>query len=774
MSRKIKIAGIARPFEIVWDRWGIPHVFAHGVDDAYAGMGYVAGHERLWQAHLSCLYANAEAASVLGSRFVRQDALLRTLDVPGRQVGRPTSPGDGIAEAYLAGLNAAVDALDEVPPEFAHARTEPRHFTLDDVAARYRFTNWFQHRAWVDKVVTAKLMAQHGAARWKGHLRRFSAADERLVDELGDAFRALDPAIAKLLFPAAEVPEVPAVPSSGSNNWAVRAQRSASGAPMLATDPHQEFSIPNTFFYVHLSAPDFDVFGASFPGMPYFMMGHTRRIAWGLTTGFTDNYDVYIEALESPGATRYRTATGHAELACREELIRVKDADDLVLPVVRTRHGPLFEPLLEALGLAAPRGDGYRTALRWALGERASSAGTLARLPLARTAREFGEYLFEDDVTPLVNNIICVDADDDLRRWIVATLPKRRGVTGVLPLPGWDGDYDFDPARASEMLVEHNPSSGVAATANNDTMGDRGEFPIHNYAAHSARADRIFELLEKKEVFTSREFQAMQLDLLDRRAAEIIPDVAELLAGVDDAAVVEGCGLLTGWDCRATPQSSAACVYYGLLNSRWHQTFLEGALQAENLDTSLLPVLSVCPGLASRWQIADFLAEGSPWAAHRDLLRDAVASALRTVVERLQKELGEDAAEWQWGRINQIEFWHTLRAEKTFQHMVAGPSPIGGSLNTLAMVRHMGKGPGVPRETDELPYRAMHGPVFRLVVDLADPTHPAFVICGGNSSRPGSPHLTDMLPLWLAGDYATVRLERDELDRSSESVWDVE
>ncbi|MEE9254553.1 MAG: penicillin acylase family protein, partial [Pseudomonadales bacterium] len=614
-------------------------------------------------------------------------------------------------------------------------------------------------------------MAQHGAARWKGHLRRFSAQDERLVDDLADAYRALDPAIAKLLFPDAKMP---AVPSSGSNNWAVRGERSASGMPMLATDPHQEFSIPNTFFYVHLSAPDFDVFGASFPGMPYFMMGHTRRIAWGLTTGFTDNYDVYIEALESPDSTRYRTAAGHADLDCREELVRVKDGDDLVLPVARTRHGPLFEPLLEALGLAAPRSDAYRTALQWTLGNCASSAGTLARLPLARNAREFGEYLFEDEVTPLVNNIICVDADNDLRRWIVATLPKRSGVTGVLPLPGWDGDYDFELSRASDMLVEHNPESGVAATANNDTMEERGEFPIHNYPAHSARADRIFELLDKKGVFTLREFQAMQLDLLDRRAAEIIPDVLELLAEVDDAAVVKGRELLAEWDCCATPQSSAACVYYGLLNSRWHETFLKRALEAAKLDTSLLPVLRVCAGLASRWQIEDFLAEGSPWAAHRDLLRDAVASALRTVIARLCKELGEDTAQWQWGRINQIEFWHTLRGEKTFEHLVAGPSPIGGSPNTLAMARHMGKGPGVQRDVDEPAYRTMHGPVFRMVVDLADPTHPAFVICGGNSARPQSRHLTDMFPLWLAGDYAVVRLERDEIDRSPETVWDVE
>ena len=110
MSRKVKIPGIGHPFEIVWDRWGIPHVFAKSVDDAYAGMGFVAGHERLWQAHLSCLYANAQAASELGAKFVRQDALMRTLDVPGRQVERRPSRGAAPAtsdKAPVPGLDKA-------------------------------------------------------------------------------------------------------------------------------------------------------------------------------------------------------------------------------------------------------------------------------------------------------------------------------------------------------------------------------------------------------------------------------------------------------------------------------------------------------------------------------------------------------------------------------------------------------------------------------------------------------------------------------------------
>ena len=61
-----RIDGSDGPFEIVWDKLGIPHVYASKVADAYRGMGYAAGYERLWQIHLSFAYANGEAAALLG------------------------------------------------------------------------------------------------------------------------------------------------------------------------------------------------------------------------------------------------------------------------------------------------------------------------------------------------------------------------------------------------------------------------------------------------------------------------------------------------------------------------------------------------------------------------------------------------------------------------------------------------------------------------------------------------------------------------------------
>ncbi len=108
----------------------------------------------------------------------------------------------------------------------------------------------------------------------------------------------------------------------------------------------------------------------------------------------------------------------------------------------------------------------------WSLQDVPTSAGALSRLPFAKSAEEFRNYLFEDDICPLVNNIICVDKDSNLQRYIATTMPVRKAATGSVPLSGWQDKYDFSLAKANQLLVENNPAEGYSLTANNDTMGE--------------------------------------------------------------------------------------------------------------------------------------------------------------------------------------------------------------------------------------------------------------------------------------------------------------
>ena len=757
MNRQLAVPNCDGTFEICWDDLGIPHVYASTVADAFRGMGYVEGHERLWQIHLSCLYANGNAAEVMGERFVRQDVLHRAFDVPAGRLGVPDSEGDPIVDAYLDGLNACVAALDEVPPEFAGIDAEPRPFTRTDIASRYRFTSWFQARSWPEKMFLGRTMARHGIERFRGHAPRFSEHDAEEVRRLDRPLKELDLTPIALVNIGAKVGPQANAPS-GSNNWAVTGTRTASGKPMLATDPHQPHSIPNTFFYVHLHAPGWDVFGASFPGVPYFMMGYTRDVAWGLTTGMIDNYDVYVEEVDGD---RIRTPDGWQPIQTRTESIAVRGGQNLDFEVACGPHGPLLEPLTHQLGMReAPEGR-YRTSVRWALGRHATSAGTLARLPLATTTEEFGETLFEGDISPLVNNIIAVDRHDSLRRFIVATFPKRKDVTGVVPLAGWDARWDFEETTARELTVEVDPPSGFSVTANNDTLGEDFPFPVHTFAAASARADRVGQLVGDRTGLTAADFEAMQADLKDLRAEALVPELLPFLADTGDARLELLHTSLAAWDLCADPDSAAAAIYYTFLDRMWHCRFL-----VESVGEDFVAQPLAAPNLnkvepsrypAPLWDVGE--------------VGRAIRRTFLQVHEALQKQFG-DPSHWRFGDMHQICFWHTLSKRERWQAMQVGPEPLGGSPTTLAMAVHMGKGPGREPGADRVPQRVFHGPAFRLVVDLADPDHCRFVIASGNSGRPGSKHVTDHFPTWLKGEHHTVSLLRDEL--RIEQTWQVE
>lgn len=738
----IKITAAEQPFDICWDTNGLVHVFAENQADAFRGMGYAAGYERLWQIHLSTLFATGTAASVMGPRYIAQDLMHQAFNVPAYDM--PDSPGDWVVDAYLEGLNSYVRGLQEIPAEFIRAGTVPREFTRHDVASRHRFTGWFQHKTFMEKIYMGKLMARHGASWFKHHLHNFSAADEQSVAELRDALLSMDAGIGNLLFPNQRI-------VSGSNNWAVRGHLSASGKPMLATDPHQPHSIPNTFFYVHLSTPDWDTFGATFPGIPYFMMGFNRNVSWGLTTGFIDTFDVFVEREKAPRSKQF--------------IIDVAGQSPASFDIDISDRGPILESLTDELGLSTPTTRQYTTSLNWVMKDIPTSAGTLALMPMSENSEEFGNSLFENDVCPLVNNIICVDQDDNLRRFIAATIQKRpgykrpnqdsHGVTGSVPLAAWRHEYNFDISKADELTVEYNPDCGYSLTANDDTMEDRGTFPIHNYPTFDARAKRIQELLDEKisknshPMFTSSDFESMQQDILDLRAQETVPGIIQCLTD-PSASVQRARELLENWDFKAGLDSQAACIYYPLMDKQWSMQFMHKVL-GDDLILSL-PTVAVA---LNKFSVDDFFQENSPWLVHRKTLEKIICDEVKKLVDNLDNEMGD---QWAWGELHQISFKHSLSKFNEWGHMNAGPDPIAGSGTTLRMALH------IPAKDDTEKVRVYHGPAFRWVVDLADPLHFRFVIAGGNSGKPESSHFADQYDYWLNSQYYDVSLVRDELD----------
>jgi penicillin amidase len=295
-------------------------------------------------------------------------------------------------------------------------------------------------------------------------------------------------------------------------------------------------------------------------------------------------------------------------------------------------------------------------------------------------------------------------------------------------------------------------------------MGDEGDFYIHNFPTHSARADRISELLNQKKKFSVEDFCEMQLDLHDLRSIEILPDLIKVLKESDDQDIKLAAEILGEWDSNTSVDSIGACLYYPFLDRFWQRKYMHTVLQDDLIN--LLPMAA--PGL-NRFDIGSFLTEGELWIKHEELLKTSVQEQMKTIMSRVKQELGNDHLKWRWGDLHQIAFKHRLNKHKPWENLKLGPDQIGGSPTTLAMAMHTGKGPG-KAANGEIPCRVFHGPAYRLVVDLADPYHSKFVIAGGNGGRPDSNFSMNQYKSWLEGSYYTLNLKREELDEHS--TWE--
>ena len=107
-------------------------------------------------------------------------------------------------------------------------------------------------------------------------------------------------------------------PSRGaSNSFAVSGSRTASGAPILANDPHLSLDSPIVWYLVRIETPEHLLVGATSPGGPFVIIGHNGHLAWSLTTTHSDTQDLFLEKLDPADPARYATPDGTAAFETR-------------------------------------------------------------------------------------------------------------------------------------------------------------------------------------------------------------------------------------------------------------------------------------------------------------------------------------------------------------------------------------------------------------------------------------------------------------------------
>jgi penicillin amidase len=536
----------------------------------------------------------------------------------------------------------------------------------------------------------------------------------------------------------------------GSNNWVAAGDRTVSGKPLLANDPHLGLTTPSLWYFAALSAPGLQVIGATLPGVPGILLGRNDRVAWAFTNTGADQQDLYLERVNAANPEEYATPTGWASFERRVETLRVKGADPVELTVRETRHGPVLSGLAPVdKDFAHPQ---FVLALRWsALEPDDTSFRAIRALNKARSAAEVEAALAQFQL--VTQSALFADVDGAVGMAVTGRIPVRRAdndLRGVAPAPGWDERYDWIGYLPFEQAPRALGSArGVLVTANHKVVD--ADYPHH--LTHDwflpYRARRIAQLLDQRARHDVTTFKAIQADIRSQAALDLI----ERLKGTQPLTEAgrDALARLLHWDGQMDPRRPEPLVFHGWMRELKRRIFEDdfGPLTAEFIDgaerTSLL--LHVLAGNA----------RGRDWCddrrteQRRETCVALAAEALDDAVTALAAASGRDVAGLRWGEVHVAVGEHRpLSKVGWLARLVELRTPFPGDTYTVN-VGALSHQPGAPFST-------RHAPSLRAIYDLGAPaTNSAWVHSTGQSGSPFSELYASMLPLWRDVDYLPMR-----------------
>jgi len=721
---------VSSALRIVRDQMGIPHIEAGNRPDAYLGLGYVMAEDRLWQLDWHRRCAQGRTAEILGPSHLWRDVEARHVGfwrTATTILGSLPPVTTGILEAFASGINLAMERqYDRLPPEFQLTGHRPEPWLPVDTLAVLNAFWWYL----------------------SGRLNWIAAHDvvlRTLPEALAEAFLAPTGDVGSIVDPDATplFPPTGAGDASGSNNWAISGRHTASGVPLLASDPHVVYSAPSMWYEVQIDCPEEQSAGASYVGVPGFLIGRNRSTAWGFTNNICSNRDLYREKINPADPEQYLDGPGiWRAFDSRQETIVVRGAKPEMLTIRSTSRGPVVNAVIdERVRPAEP------VSLVWTGFLPGDEIGVMLRYHMAADVDEFAAAL-TDWRCPTFNFVF---ADSQRIGYRCA---------GDLPLRGrrWLGIRDANDDRdqwdsvvgTPHMPSAMDPASGWIATANNRVSTTHQAVGQSGYWPSSLRFERLRQLIEEGTPHDEDHMRRMQLDIRSLHAARLTPRLLSYVGDADLSAIAgSAIALLRHWDFEFSLDSPAAAVFETFF-LRWTERIANERFPAR-LRAVVAPQGT---GLAT-----SLLLDGDErgWFRGRSFAA-VVHEVLEAAVHELSARLGPLPEGWQWGQVHRLILPHPLDAEGAARWpFELAPVPMAGGWNTVNNQLY----------DTNAPFAITIGPSCRMIANLAQPDSLLMANAGGASGDPRSEHYRDAFEEWQQGGYHELWLSGDSLRRGA-------
>jgi penicillin amidase len=771
----LTVQGLAKPVQIVKDRWGVSHIYAEDEKDLFFVQGFNAARDRLFQLEIWRRQATGTVAEILGPRELKRDIGTRLFMFRGdmeQEMNYYHPRGKDIIMSFVQGVNAYTERTerepDLLPLEFHLLGIKPGKWTPEVVISRHQGLLGNIGR----ELNLGRAVVRLGADKVKElsnfHPGEPDVALDPAIDgellfedilELYDAFRrpirfksedliaALRPDDGSLaeLAQAGENSESSLSwyeeEDIGSNNWVISGELTQSGYPIMANDPHRAQAAPSLRYWVHMVGPGWNVIGGGEPEIPGVSIGHNEYGAWGLTVFATDGEDLYVYDTNSSDPLQYRYQGQWQDMRVIRETIMVKGEEAVMIELKYTRHGPVvFEDTQNY--------KAYAVRAAWMEIGGAPYLASL-RMDQAKTWEEFRDACSFSHIPG--ENMIWAGRDGDIGWQAVGIAPIRGNWMGLVPVPG-DGRYEWDgylPIKSKPNI--YNPDKGFWATANANLIPR--DYPHRNAVgwmwSDPFRADRLEEVLASGRQHSLVDMMQLQTDYLSIPARNLVPLLWDLRS--DNEPVEKARQMLLNWNYVLHKNSVAAGIYVAM-ERRLQTNMAELFIPEEARD--FLRRISMQKMI--NWLVVPHTLFGDNPLAGRDafLLR-----SLKEAVEGLTERLGPDMSAWQYGRSKHALIRHPLSEavnEEIRKKLNVGPVSRGGNSYT---VNNTGRG---DNQTS--------GASFRIIVDTSDWDLTLGMNNPGQSGDPNSLFYRTLFEYWAKDQFFPVFYSRQKVESVASQI----
>jgi penicillin G amidase len=757
---EVTLKGISAPVKIYRDSLAVAYIVAEKELDAAFALGYVHAQERLFQMDMIRRAGEGRLSEILGTRTIAYDKMFKTLELYKtclKYYPRLSQKTRDYLEAYSKGVNAYMsENKGNLAVEFDVLGYDPYPWKPVHSLLISKMMAWQLNIGWWSDISFAHLLQKLPAGKVKEIIPDYEENAPTIIptDYKSQKLVSLDFIDVNKSFRNYFGLDGTHI---GSNNWVVNGNKSKSGKPIIANDPHLSLQAPGTWYMTVIKSDNWNVSGFTLPGSPGVVIGKNQNISWVLTNVMADDCDLYIENLDE-SKTKYMLDGKWENLSITRDTIFVKDSSDVEFLIRNTHRGPIISDVhlynTFHKNNDLPEAD---ISMRWTAYEFSDEIFALLSVNNATDWQSFKQAVKHFTVPG--QNFVYADKENNIGYICAARLPKRKNNSPTMVYDGttsdndWKGFVDYE-----DMPMMYNPKQNYIASANNKTIRT---FPYHitNTWEPPSRIERIVQLLESKEKQAIPDFENYQNDFYSFYAKDMTPYILNAFDSykINDKNLELTLELLSKWDFVMDKDSQVPtiyAVYYQKLLSNIFLDEMSEALFKEYIFLANVPyrvVMQLMKSPNSVW----FNNVSTQARERRD---DIIRKSLTDALSELENKLGKNLVSWQWGDLHKVIFKHPFHGQSSLLDDIIdiGPFPISGDGTTIFNTEY----------SFTNPYINTLGPSMRFIYDFSSPDIFEFVTTTGQSGHFNSEHYNDMTRSWLKGKYFKINTNLNSIENS--------